>query len=54
MIKTHGNLEGEWWIDKVSEAADENDLSKVAELHFRALNHIWKEALDWANEIMMP
>lgn len=54
MIKSRGNLEGEWCIGNDSEATDDNDLSKIVELHFRALNHIWKDALDWANEIILP
>ncbi len=45
MIQSSGKLEGEWWIK------DELDLD---ELHYRTLDLIWKEALDWANEIIVP
>ncbi len=45
MIKSSGKLEGEWWIE---------DKSDLLELHYRALDLIWKEALDWANEIVLP
>lgn len=45
MIQSSGELEGEWWIED-----DEN----LLELHYRALDLIWREALDWANEIVLP
>ena len=45
MIQSSGKLEGEWWIK------DKPDLD---ELHYRAIDLIWKEALDWANEIILP
>jgi hypothetical protein len=45
MIQSSGKLEGEWWIK------DKPDLD---ELHYRTLDLIWKEALDWANEIVLP
>ena len=44
MIQSSGKLEGEWWIK------DKPDLD---ELHYRTLDLIWKEALDWANEIIV-
>ncbi len=45
MLQSSGKLEGEWWIE---------DKSDLLELHYRALDLIWKEALDWANEILLP
>ena len=45
MIQSSGKLEGEWWIE---------DKSDLLELHYRALDFIWKEALDWTNEIILP
>lgn len=45
MIKSSGKLEGEWWIE---------DKSDLLELHYRALDLIWKDALDWTNEIILP
>ncbi len=45
MIKSSGKLKGEWWIE---------DKSDLLELHYRALDLIWKDALDWANEIILP
>ena len=45
MIKSSGKLKGEWWIE---------DKSDLLELHYRVLALIWKEALDWTNEIILP
>ena len=65
MIESNGGIECEWWIggdyreesktkNKEEKETRKKQLDQVSELHFRALNHIWKEALEWANEIMMP
>jgi len=54
LIKSDGKLEGEWWIGKDGETDDEAREKHVAELHFRTLNHIWKDALDWTNENILP
>lgn len=45
MIQSSGELEGEWWIE---------DKSNLLELHYRALDLIWKQALDWSNENILP
>jgi len=45
MIQSSGELEGEWWIE---------DKSNLLELHYRALDLIWKQALDWSNELVLP
>ncbi len=45
MIQSSAELEGEWWI---------GDQSNLLELHYRTLDLIWREALDWANEIVLP
>ncbi|MBA3016674.1 MAG: hypothetical protein FP811_00700 [Desulfobacteraceae bacterium] len=45
MIQSSGKLEGELWT------TNEEDL---LDLHYRALDLIWKEALDWANKIILP
>jgi len=47
MIQSSGKLEGEWWIEDESK-------SDLVELHYRTLDLIWKEALAWANEIIVP
>ena len=63
MIQSSGKLKGEWWIkgndsgsptmepQLTGEIKDKPDLD---ELHYRTLDLIWKEALDWANEIILP
>lgn len=45
IIHSSEALEGEWWIE------DDEDL---LDLHYRALDLIWKQALDWANELVLP
>ena len=45
MIQFSGELEGEWWIE---------DNSNLLELHYRAMDLIWKQALDWSNENLLP
>ena len=45
MIQSSGKLEDEWWI---------KDKSDLLEMHYRTLDLIWKDALDWANEIIVP
>ena len=45
MIQSSGELDGEWWIE---------DKSDLLELHYRALDLIWKQALDWSNEKILP
>lgn len=60
----------EWWINtdieykkdlksekEIKENKDsniENDKKNLAELHFLTLNKIWKDALDWVNEKILP
>ena len=63
MIETNVGIEGEWWIGKdyKEECKTDNEketrekqLDQVAELHFRAINHIWKDAVTWTNETLLP
>ena len=44
LIKSSGILEGEWIIEK----------EELTELHYRTLVIIWKDALDWSNEKLIP
>ena len=55
MIKSRGELEDEWWIKK-EEDLEEDDLEEgdLADLHYRALDHIWKDSIDWTNENISP
>ncbi len=45
MIQASEKLEGEWWAD---------DTKDLQELHYRALDLIWMDALDWTNENLLP
>lgn len=57
MVKSGRELEDEWWIE---DPAIENDKGggenwkALGDLHYRALAHIWKDALDWTNENVLP
>ncbi len=51
MIQSSDKLEGQWWIEDQTDPEDRTDL---IELHYRTLDLIWREALDWANEIVLP
>ncbi len=55
MIKSRGELEDEWWIKKEGDL-EEDDLEEgdLADLHYRALDHIWKDSIDWTNENISP
>jgi len=46
-IKSSGEIDDEWWI--VDKAND-----NLEELHYRSLAYIWKDALDWTNENLLP
>ena len=48
LIRSSGELEGEWWV------SDTGPIEKLADLHYRALDHIWQDALDWTNENILP
>jgi len=60
MIQSSGKLQDEWWVwDKDEAPADEKNSEKedrkaLLDLHYRALEAIWKEALDWVNEDILP
>lgn len=45
IIKSNGDLKDEWYCE------DKEDL---LDLHLRALGLIWKRALDWTNENILP
>lgn len=45
MIKSNGDLNDEWWIEEKKDLLD---------LHLRALDLIWKRALAWTNENILP
>jgi len=45
LIKSSGGLEDEWLLD---------DEESLREMHLRTMVHIWKDALDWSNEKLLP
>jgi hypothetical protein len=45
MIQSSGEFEEDWWAE---------DKSNLLDLHYRTMDLIWKDALHWANEILMP
>ena len=51
MIQSIDKIEDQWWIEDKTDPEDRSDL---IELHYRAMDLIWKQALDWANEIILP
>jgi len=56
IVKSRGELDDEWRIEDPKQ--DEEKLKEITkslhELHYRALDHIWKDALDWTNENILP
>lgn len=56
MIESGRSVEGQGWIAEVyTEKEDKaKQLAEIANLHFQALRHIWKEALKWTNENLLP
>ena len=62
LIRSSGELEGEWWVgategeccDPITEGKPSVPIKKLADLHYRALDHIWQDALDWTNENILP
>ena len=45
LIKSSQGLEDEWLLD---------DEESLREMHLRTMVHIWKDALDWTNEKILP
>jgi hypothetical protein len=45
LIKSIGDLDDEWWIKEKEDLLD---------LHLRALDFIWRKALEWTNEKLLP
>ena len=44
IVKSTGELDDEWRIENTE------NKKKLLELHYRTLDHIWKDALNWTNE----
>jgi len=55
MIQSDGKISDEWWIkDEEKERKREYHIKQLGDLHYRTLEAIWKEALDWINEDIVP
>ena len=50
IIKSSTELDDEWRIKDSTVSSKK----KVSESHFLALDHIWKDALNWTNENIVP
>lgn len=50
ILKSPDELDDEWRI----KGDKENTQKKLREIHYRALDHIWKDALSWTNENILP
>ena len=62
IVKSRGELDDEWRIADPQKEKDENKRKEkerkirkdLLDLHYRTLDHIWKDALDWTNENILP
>ena len=56
IVKSRGELDDEWRIEDPKEGKEEEKENKknLLDLHYRTLDHIWKDALDWTNENILP
>ena len=62
IIRSSDDLDDQWRIldtagkdDATARAENETENEKsVQDLHYRTLDHIWKDALDWTNENILP
>jgi hypothetical protein len=64
-INRHGRiasieLDDEWWVtdtkmnEKGKVETSEKDQKNVTDLHYRAIDRIWGDAVDWTNENILP
>ena len=51
IIKSTGEIDDEW---RIKDIEDDTKNKRLGELHCRALDHIWKDALSWTNENILP
>lgn len=67
LVESNRGVTGKWWIGERHKAKDETteekkneskdrakQLDELCEMHFRAMRHIWKDALKWTNENLLP
>lgn len=52
-ISMKGKSNDQWWLSS-SHDVDEDDEEVAAEIHYRTLDLIWRDALNWVNEPLLP
>ncbi len=50
-ITAKQGLDNEWWLDDELDPEMKKDL---AEMHYLTMEMIWHDALNWANEKLLP
>lgn len=53
-ISTKGTLTDEWWLRATPKSAPKDARKAVSEMHYRALDCICRDALNWVNEPYLP
>ncbi len=56
-MQSKNNIEGEWWVgvnEKDLENGEPINKKDLYEMHYLTLVHIWKDALSWVNENILP
>lgn len=54
IIKSRGELDDEWQIEDTGEEKENENKKNLRDLHYRTLDNIWKDALNWTNETIRP
>ncbi len=55
ILRSSGDLDDQWRIsDTGKEDEEEENKKNILDLNYRALDHIWRDALDWTNENILP
>ncbi|RJQ57337.1 MAG: hypothetical protein C4530_12780 [Desulfobacteraceae bacterium] len=49
-ISAKGKLDDEWWFER----GEEEDEKSLKEMHNRVLDLVWRDALNWMNEALLP
>jgi len=55
ILRSSGDLDDQWRISDTGKKDEEEENNKnILDLNYRALDHIWRDALDWTNENILP
>ncbi|MBT3293720.1 MAG: hypothetical protein HN919_03115 [Verrucomicrobia bacterium] len=49
-VSIKGKLQDEWWLT----GTEADTQAAVEEMHYRVLDMIWRDALNWTNEPLLP